>query len=126
MILEQVKGFFHKLFIYDYKLIPLVSFVSIYPLLFGVLIRLPDLIKRWRTQNRFDWARFLIIVLPGIIIITQTIISVIFGTQFSFKFMFDSDSVARPLIGIWVGAQLADSIKGKTQNNNYHEVKSDT
>ena len=98
----------------NYSFTLLFCFILIYPLFFGALIRLSDLIKRRGTQNKFDWIRFLIVVLPGIIIIVQTLIAVVFRTNLWFGFVLMSDNLARPLIGIWVGAHLIDCIKGKT------------
>lgn len=100
----------------NYSLKPLICFAIVYPLFFGALIRLSDLVKRKGSQNRFDWIRFLIVVLPGVIIIAQTLIAVVFETNIWFGFMLLSYNVTRPLIGIWVGANLIDCIK-KSDNN---------
>lgn len=90
-------------------------YTIIYPVIFGVLIRVPGLIKRWHKKNKFNWIRFLVVVLPGLVVITQIVISIIFETKI--WFLFATDSIFLPLLGIWVGATLIDCIKGKENLN---------
>ncbi|MEC5423499.1 hypothetical protein QGM71_08315 [Virgibacillus sp. C22-A2] len=55
----------------EFQLLPVVRFAIIFPVLIGLVLRLPKLIMEIKEKRlwTFDWVRFVAIALPSLIII---------------------------------------------------------
>ncbi len=60
----------------NFEIMPVVLFGSIFPIVIGLLLRLPTLIieRKQKKQWSFDWVKFTAIVLPSFYIITMSIL----------------------------------------------------
>jgi|GEM_PF-5781931 len=91
-------------------------YATAYPFIFGVLIRVPGLIRRWDKGRQFHWLRFWVLVAPVLLLFAQFYIAVIFQARVWLP-LFVQSKVAFPLLGIWMGVNLTDCIKGKERRS---------
>jgi|GEM_PF-2638580 len=93
----------------DFNSRPLLILSILFPFVFGILIRFPRLILRWKNYYGFNYIRFFIIVMPGVIIIFQYLIAVLFETKLWFSFSFNT--MFYYLFSMWIGVSLLDCFK---------------
>lgn len=93
-----------------------LAYVIVYPIIFGVLIRVPSLIRRWPSGKQFHWLRFCVLVAPVLLLFAQVYSAFLFGISVWLP-LFATSSVALPLLGIWAGVNLTDCIKGKERRS---------
>lgn len=79
--------------------------------LFGVFIRIPALLSRWNSNNRFDSLRFLILGVPAIFLFIQPLLFPFFPL-FEWWSISANQSVILYFVGIWAGMTFLDSVKG--------------
>lgn len=91
-------------------------YTTAYPLVFGVLIRIPGLIRRWSSQRQFHWLRFWVLVAPVLLLFAQLFIAVILKNRVWLP-TFSLSNVVFPLLGVWVGVNLTDCIKEKERRS---------
>lgn len=99
----------------NFDMMPSFIFQLIYPIFFGALTRVPALISRRHTNHRFDMMRFLIVAVPGLFLIGQFLVSLLFETKI--LFMFVVTDMFMQLVGFFAGAVTIDCIKGKSNAN---------
>ncbi|OCN03286.1 hypothetical protein A7X67_13095 [Clostridium sp. W14A] len=87
-----------------------VVYRTVTPMVFGGLTRIPSLISRWHDGGRFNLARFLVLVVPGILILLQPIWSLFFGSCILFPL--SMQTLFAYGIAVWTGATFVDCIKG--------------
>lgn len=99
-----------------FNLRPVVLFTSLFPIIIGILLKLPQFITeiRLKKQWTFDWLRFIVVGLPPLCILSlymnmeyipETIIT--FIPQ---AILFGMDTI-QPIAGIVFGYVLLDSFK---------------
>ena len=89
-----------------------LAYVIAYPILFGALIRVPSLIRRWSGERRFHWLRFGVLVAPVLLLIIQFYTAFLFETRLWLP-VFATGGTVLSFLGIWTGVNLMDCIKGK-------------
>jgi len=89
-----------------------ITSIIAYPFVFGVLIRVPSLIRRWSSDNGFHWLRFWVLVAPVLLLFAQIYSAFLFEINLWLP-PFAFSETAFPLLGAWVGINLMDCIKGK-------------
>lgn len=103
-------GFFEIDLYFDVHL----AYAIAYPFIFGILIRVPSLIRRWSGDRHFNWLRFCVLVAPVLLLIIQFYAAFIFGIGTRLWLpVFATGGTVLPLLGIWTGVNLMDCIKGK-------------
>ncbi len=89
---------------------PVFVYQTVTPMVFGGLTRIPSLISRWHEGGRFNLARFLVLVVPGILILLQPILSLFLGSRFLLPL--SMQTLFAYGIAVWTGAAFVDCIKG--------------
>ncbi len=58
----------------EFDLIPLAKFVAVFPVVIGLVLRLPKLIIEIREKKQwtFDWIKFVVIGIPSLYIIVMS------------------------------------------------------
>ena len=116
---DRILDYLNDISSHNFSLIPVAVFNILYPFVFGLLIGLPRLMLRWNKYHGFNTTRFIILAVPGMIIILQYLIAVIVQTRM--WFMFITHSKFYPFFAIWIGVVLVDCFKANSnieKNNN--------
>src|SRR5690625_536601 len=94
------------------KLLPIVLFSIIFPIIMGVLFRLPKLIIEIQNNKKwtFDWSKFIAIGLPTLLILIIYSISYL-GIIPAIHFILISGTTLATTAGIIFGYILLDSLK---------------
>lgn len=60
----------------EFEQLPIIMFAAIFPIVIGLLLRLPKLIIEIKENKQwtFDWIRFIAIAIPSLYIITMSIL----------------------------------------------------
>ena len=97
--------------------LPHVSVITLMPLLFGILLKLPELIERWDSSNNFNWSKFINQGIPAIILVIlssplfyMTLFRNIVPSAVSRYLIYDTRIIF--LAAVWLGVVITDSIKG--------------
>ena len=93
-----------------------VTSIIAYPLIFGIVIRIPSLIRRWSSERQFHWVRFWVLVAPILLLFAQIYSAFLFEIDIWLPRFAVSDTVF-PLLGVWVGINMTDCIKGKERRS---------
>jgi drug/metabolite transporter (DMT)-like permease len=103
----------------NYRMVPLMLFVSFFPILIGMFLRVPGLVKELKQNKRWeiDWVKFFIIGIPtlyialypfffslGIPVVSVFLSNYLLGTQY----------VTTTIAGVVSGYILLGSLKGKS------------
>lgn len=106
----QLKIEYHAVREFNYT--PLAIYAVIFPLVVGVLLRLPKLIVEIKEQRKwhFDGVKFLAIALPTLSIITLFILHHS-GARTTINFFFTGGSTFVIIAGIVLGYTFVDCLK---------------
>jgi hypothetical protein len=65
----------------EFNIVPITIFVAVFPVVIGLLLRLPKLIMeiKERKQWTFDWIKFVVVGLPSLYIVVMSIIPYTMG-----------------------------------------------
>jgi hypothetical protein len=81
------------------------------PLLFGMLVRLPALVTRWKDRKEFDLIRFGFQFVPGFSLAVLPLISMVSPISVPLGVIV-SQTLFVSFMGFWAGTVLVDCIKG--------------
>ncbi|WP_052158958.1 hypothetical protein [Halobacillus sp. BBL2006] len=112
----------------NFNLFPVVVFDSLFPILIGLLLRLPKLIIEIRAKKlwTFDWIKFTSIAIPALYITTMSILpySPLANRYIAIpKIILIGSPTITTIAGIVFGYILLDSIK-KEESPNYLDSSS--
>lgn len=96
----------------NFEFFPVVLFSTIFPIVMGLLLRLPQLIIEVKENRKwtFDWAKFTAIGLPTLLILVVYGISYL-GIMPVIDFILISEPILTTVAGIIFGYILLDSLK---------------
>src|SRR5690625_798770 len=96
----------------EFRMLPVVLFTVIFPIVLGVLLRLPQLIIEIKENKKwiFDLPKFMAIGLPTLLILLYYIISGL-GMVVAGHFILISVSTIATVAGIIFGYSLLDCLK---------------
>jgi len=99
-----------------YNMKPLIIFSTIYPIIIGLLLRLPKLFLEIKERKHwtFNWTKVIPIGLPALYIALLPSLVFLTGIKFLFAkelIFLDSSSVITTTAGIVFGYVLLDSVK---------------
>ena len=102
----------------EFNLLPMVRFISLFPIVIGILLRLPKLMIEVKEKRKwtFDWIKIVAIALPAFYIAILPILAYtpIVGHLFSVKtFMLIGSQTPITIAGVVSGYVLLDSLKTK-------------
>src|SRR5699024_1459233 len=100
----------------EFKLLPVIIFSAIFPIVIGILLRVPKLIIEMKENRKwtFDWVRFVAIALPAFFIITIPILP--YSSYFITNIILIGDPTITVIAGVVFGYVLLSCVK--RQNNN--------
>ncbi|WP_112180378.1 hypothetical protein [Paraliobacillus zengyii] len=98
--------------IMDYKIMPVVIYGTIFPVLIGLLLRLPKLIIEIKQNKQwtFDWVKFIGIGLPSFYIIAMSFLPFAISIKLPEINMLESPTF-QIIAGVVFGYILLDSLK---------------
>ncbi|WP_157967349.1 hypothetical protein [Paraliobacillus zengyii] len=96
----------------DYKIMPVVIYGTIFPVLIGLLLRLPKLIIEIKQNKQwtFDWVKFIGIGLPSFYIIAMSFLPFAISIKLPEINMLESPTF-QIIAGVVFGYILLDSLK---------------
>ncbi|MDE5415067.1 hypothetical protein [Alkalihalobacterium chitinilyticum] len=99
-----------------FVMMPLILFSSLFPVLIGMLLRLPRLIDEIRQNKRWavHWTKLIIIGIPTLYVVVTPILSMTaIGPYwpFSFKILQLMDAHIHAMVGLVLGYVVLDSVK---------------
>ncbi|KQL37451.1 hypothetical protein [Psychrobacillus sp. FJAT-21963] len=104
-----------------FNLKPFLIFASIFPVLFGLLLRLPKLIIEIKNKKQwaFDWIKFITVGIPSLYISMLPLLA-FYTTNlfFSKAFILLGDTTFTSIAGIVFGYVLLDSLKSNNSSTN--------
>lgn len=94
----------------EFELFPVILFAAIFPIVIGLLLRLPKLIIEIKENKEwtFDWVRFVAIALPSLFIITMSIFPYLYPIT---EIILIGGPTITTIAGIVFGYVLLDSVK---------------
>lgn len=99
----------------NYRMVPLMTFVSLFPLLIGMLLRIPGLLTETK-QWGMDWGKMLILGIP---LLYLSLYPLFFSLGLPVTFVFltnlilGTHNVTTTIAGVVCGYILLDSLKKK-------------
>ncbi|MGE6256768.1 hypothetical protein ACQKCU_02485 [Heyndrickxia sporothermodurans] len=109
-----LKAYFEKYF----KLMPQVTFTVFFPILIGIIIRFPQLVKEIKIKKRWsiDWIKLTAIGIPSLYIALLPLLyfsNIPFYNQIFALTMVSSGSMQTAIAGVIFGYIILDSLKEK-------------
>lgn len=107
-----------------FNLKPYIIFVSIFPVIIGLLLRLPKLFIEIKDKKKwsFDWVKVITIGIPSLYIAMIPLLAMAYGTNLLFlkMFMLSGDTAFTAIAGLIFGYVLLDSLKSENSSPNHH------
>ena len=96
----------------DFNILPVVLFSAIFPIVLGMLFRLPQLFIEIKESKKwsFDWTKFLAVALPALLIVVLYILSYLAIVPVVLLLLIGSQTLVT-VAGIVFGYTLLDSFK---------------
>ncbi|SKA89882.1 hypothetical protein [Sporosarcina newyorkensis] len=96
----------------DFNILPVVLFSAIFPIVLGMLLRLPQLFIEIKENKRwtFDWTKFLAVALPALLIVVLHILSYLAILPVVHLLLIGGQTLVT-VAGIVFGYTLLDSFK---------------
>lgn len=96
----------------EFNYLPVIQFTIIFPIVVGILLRLPQLFLEIKENKRwvFDWPKFIAVGLPTLLILFYYI-SITLGWVPIVDFIIISGETILTIIGIIFGYTLVDCLK---------------
>lgn len=96
----------------EFKVFPVVLFSVVFPVVMGVLLRIPQFILSIRGNNRwtFDWPKFTAVGLPTLLILIWYLTSFVGAVPILHVFLIGGSTLPT-IVGIIFGYILIDSFK---------------
>lgn len=96
---------------------PLMIFTVVFPIILGMLLRLPKLILEWKQYNKwsYDWMKFFVVALPNLFVLILFVLSYV--NLFTVMDVFIVGEYILPtVVGLVFGYVLLDCIKGSNSD----------
>lgn len=97
--------------------LPLMIFTVVFPIILGMLLRLPKLILEWKQYNKwsYDWMKFFVVALPNLFVLIIFVLS--YFKVFTVMHVFIVGEYILPtVVGLVFGYVLLDCIKGSNSD----------
>lgn len=97
--------------------LPLMIFTVVFPIILGMLLRLPKLILEWKQYNKwsYDWMKFFVVALPNLFVLILFVLS--YFNLFTVMHVFIvGDYILPTVVGLVFGYALLDCIKGSNSD----------
>ena len=97
--------------------LPLMIFTVVFPIILGMLLRLPKLILEWKQYNKwsYDWMKFFVVALPNLFVLILFVLS--YFNLFTVVHVFIvGDYILPTVVGLVFGYALLDCIKGSNSD----------
>jgi len=97
--------------------LPLMIFTVVFPIILGMLLRLPKLILEWKQYNKwsYDWMKFFVVALPNLFVLIIFVLS--YFKVFTVMHVFIVGEYILPtVVGLVFGYALLDCIKGSNSD----------
>ena len=97
--------------------LPLIIFTVVFPIILGMLLRLPKLILEWKQYNKwsYDWMKFFVVALPNLFVLIIFVLS--YFKLFTVMHVFIvGDYILPTVVGLVFGYVLLDCIKGSNSD----------
>ncbi|WP_066050791.1 hypothetical protein [Robertmurraya korlensis] len=103
----------------NYRMVPLMLFVSFFPILIGMFLRVPGLVKELKQNKRWeiDWGKVLMIGIPTLYIALYPFlfsIGIPVVSIFLSNYLLGTQYVTTTIAGVVSGYILLGSLKGKS------------
>ncbi|MGP4064249.1 hypothetical protein ACTWPF_04950 [Oceanobacillus sp. M65] len=99
----------------NYDLMPVVLYGIIFPIVIGVLLRLPKLFIEIKQNKpwKFDWIKFVAIAIPTLFVIAMAILpfTAAAGIMKISLIIMDGTPIIQTIAGIVLGYSLLDCLK---------------
>ena len=101
----------------EFLFLPLMIFTVVFPIILGMLLRLPKLILEWKQYNKwsYDWMKFFVVALPNLFVLILFVLS--YFNLFTVVHVFIvGDYILPTVVGLVFGYALLDCIKGSNSD----------
>ncbi|MEI3609144.1 hypothetical protein [Pseudogracilibacillus sp. SO10305] len=101
----------------EFLFLPLMIFTVVFPIILGMLLRLPKLILEWKQYNKwsYDWMKFFVVALPNLFVLILFVLS--YFNLFTVMHVFIvGDYILPTVVGLVFGYVLLDCIKGSNSD----------
>lgn len=101
----------------EFLFLPLMIFTVVFPIILGMLLRLPKLILEWKQYNKwsYDWMKFFVVALPNLFVLIIFVLS--YFNLFTVMHVFIvGDYILPTVVGLVFGYVLLDCIKGSNSD----------